>query len=83
VVRGVGIEPLLDRPGRHTHRHAPYGRLEGFEVALVDVNSAYERFDLGRDFRGEDRLEPFFSAPCSVCSSASSSASAARSQIFQ
>lgn len=84
VVGGVGVEPLLYRPGRQTHRLAAHGRLQGFEVAVIDGARAYERLDLGRDFAREGCPEPPFSAPSSeLCSSASSAASAARSQSCQ
>jgi hypothetical protein len=81
VVRGVGVEPLLDRPARHAHRLAVHGRLEGFEVSVVDGARAYERFDLGRDFPREDRREPPFSASSAAC--CASSASAHLSQASQ
>ena len=60
VVRGVGVDPVLDGAGRHPQRFAAGGRLDGLEVPVLDGAGAYERLDLGDDFGREGRLEPPF-----------------------
>ena len=52
------IQAPLDGPGRHAHRLAAYGRLDGFEVPVLDRAGAYERFNLGEDLGFERRFEP-------------------------
>ena len=55
------------------HRLAAYGRLDGFEVPVLDRAAAYERVDLGCDLGFERRFEPpFLAASCEVASGASS-----------
>ncbi len=82
MVRGVGVDALLDGPGRHAHRLAADGRLEGLEVPVVDGARAYERFDLGNDLAFERRFEPpFLTASGEVAWGAASLASHNRSLV--
>jgi hypothetical protein len=47
VVRGVGVDPLLDGAGRHAPRLAARGGFDRLEVPALDGAGAYERVDLG------------------------------------
>jgi hypothetical protein len=75
---------LLHSAGRYPHRLAPYGRLDGLEIPLVDGARAYERFDLADDLGFERRFEaPFLAASCEAASGASSWSSHHFSQACQ
>ena len=53
MVGKVRVEPLLDGAGCYAERLTPRGDLDGLEVPGVDGAFAYERVDLGEDFRSE------------------------------
>ena len=62
MVGPVGVEPLLQSPGRDTERTLARRRLDSLKVQTVDSARACERFDLGRDLRVEGFFEPPFLA---------------------
>lgn len=64
MVRGVGVEPVLDGPGGQAQDLTARGGLDGLEVQPIDRPRAYERLDLGGDFARERLFEPPFLAAC-------------------
>ena len=84
MIRGVGVEPLLDGAGRDTHRLAANGRFDRLKIAGIDCTGPYERFDFGEDLGLERRFEaPFLATSSEAASRTSSSASAHCSQARQ
>jgi hypothetical protein len=70
--------------GRHAHRLAASGQLDGLEVSVIDGTRAYERVNLVDDLGFERRFEaPFLAASCETTSGASNWASAHCSQACQ
>ena len=63
VIRRVGVQPLLHRPGRQAQNPVPHRHLDGLEIQLPDGARGYERADLRKDFREENFLEPPFWTP--------------------
>jgi hypothetical protein len=60
VVGRIGVDPAFDGTRRHLQRPAARGCLDGLEVQRVDGAGAYERLDLGEDFRLKRLFEPLF-----------------------
>jgi hypothetical protein len=84
MIRDVGVQALLDRPGGESKCPPPRRHLDRLEIDLVADARIYERFDLRDDFRLEVRFEPpFLAASAEAASAESSSASAQRSQACQ
>ena len=76
VIRRIGIEAALKRPGGSSQRDAPGLDIDVGERTLV----TYKLRDFGRNLRGDRRLEPPFLATSGWSAIASSSASAQTSQ---
>jgi hypothetical protein len=73
IVRLVGIDPLLDRPGRQLQDPPPQGALQGLDVERFDrVQSAQGR-ELLDDLRLEGRRAPPFRAAAGVATAAARS----------
>lgn len=60
MIGRIGVEPSLDGPRCHLERLTSGRRLDRLEVQALGGALAYERFDLGRDFRVEGFFEPPF-----------------------
>jgi len=84
VVRGVGVQALLDGPSSDPQNASAQRHLDRLEVDLRADRPAYERFDFRPDFRVETRFEPpFLAASVEAACGESSSASAQRSHASQ
>jgi hypothetical protein len=84
VIRGVGVESLLDGKGRHPQCFSPRRRLDCLKIPLLDATRPYERLDLRNDRGREPRFEaPFLAASSEATWGISNCASAHRSHACQ
>ena len=67
LVRGVRVDPRLDRARGNAQRGPPDGNLQGLEIPSVGGAGVYERLEFSRNLRLERRPEPPFSAGAPRC----------------
>jgi hypothetical protein len=53
----VGVEALFDRPRRQPERLPPDGRLQRFQIQIVQGLASQQRFNVPQDLSGEKAVE--------------------------
>ena len=69
VIRGVGVQALLNSAGRHTHRLSAHRRLDRLKIPVLNRTRPYERLDLRNDLGREPPFEALFLAASSEAAS--------------